>query len=179
LEDIQKQFPQALVWGEGDAPAEINALTRQDVHPAQTLVIWTAPPSQATLQEVIQKIAPSRIVVFGKDPNLDAYIPFMQRLAGLAKFTANQKAGQASLQGLAAACAAEEETIQVGLLLWQALGELSIAFTGEELNIRIVKGQPDPSAIETYQPILISLLEEIRAYRGYFNQMDLDSFLLQ
>ena len=176
---LQNQYPHALIWGEGDLPREISACGRESIHPAETLIIWTAPPSQAVVDEVLQQAAPTRIIVFGLDANFDTFAPFMQRLAGLAKFTANQKAGQAPLRGLAAACAAGEETIRVGLLLWQALGELSIDFIGEEVIIQICKSQPDKSTIDSFQPILTSLLEESRAYRGSFKKMGLDRFFPQ
>ena len=175
--ELHQESPQSLIWAEGQLPAEVPAVNRLQVHPADVLVMWTTPPSQAVLQEIIRQTAPKRIVIFGQDPHVNTYQTFMQRLAGLAKYVVNQKDGQALLQELAAACSSENEAVRVGLLLWQAMGKLKVDFIDDVVVIDLIKQEPDSSTIEIYQPILQSLLEESRAYRSYFNQVELDGFI--
>jgi hypothetical protein len=101
----------------------------------------------------------------------------MSRLAGAAKHVITQLGGEVPFDRLAAVCAADEETIRVGLLLWQARGKLAVKFEGEIIHISADTLEPDPQAIELFGTLLKNLLEESRAYRRYFRTGDLQSII--
>lgn len=177
LQKVLNEFPNASVWGEGDLPDGIPGLGRQELEEAETLIIWTAPPSQSVLREVIRVTHPEHVVVFGLDPNLDNFKGIMERLAGLAKYAVQNKNGQISLKLLAAACAADIETIKIGLQLWEAMGKLGLDFSAEWVSIRLENAQPNQSIIDILQSIMKELLEESRAYRRYFKIGEINSLL--
>jgi hypothetical protein len=85
--------------------------------------------------------------------------------------------GGVSLERLAAACASQPEAVQIGLQLWEARGELTIQIEGEEVNLTADTHEPDPTAIINYETILKSLLEESRAFRGFFKRSDLQTLI--
>jgi single-stranded-DNA-specific exonuclease len=179
LNHLLEEDEHALVWAEGDLPEKVDGIDRQALKEAETLIIWTAPPGQAVLQEALHLSKPKRVIVFGLDPKLDSYKTFMVRLGGLVKFTLRHKNGQTTLPDLASACAAQEETIRVGLLLWEAMGKIAVEFEGDSVEISANQEINNNSGIKIYRSILTALLEESRAYRHYFRTGAVESIFKQ
>ena len=169
--------PDTLIWAEVNEPESIPTSHRHALDTAENLVIWTTPPSQAVLQAVLQKTNPRTVIVFGMSPDLHATRALLERLIGLVKYAKKHKAGQVPLVELAGACAAEEETIRVGLRLLEAMGSLIVDDDGETAIMDIINKELDPKAIEIYKSILQNTLEESHAYRRYFRSGKIMDFL--
>ncbi|MEA3326086.1 MAG: single-stranded-DNA-specific exonuclease RecJ [Chloroflexota bacterium] len=171
-----QEHTNALVWAEVNEPESIPTSSRHALEAVENLVIWTAPPSQGVLQAALRKTSPQTVIVLGLDPNLH-YRAFLERLIGLAKYANVNKAGQVSVEELAAACASEEETVRVGLRLLEVMGKLQIDDESDIITIDIVKKDADPEAIEIYRTILKNILEESQSYRNYFKSGDINDYL--
>jgi hypothetical protein len=85
--------------------------------------------------------------------------------------------GRVLLERLAAACASQAETVGIGLQLWGARGELTVQIEGETVYLIAGTHEPDETAIVNYGTILKSLLEESRAFRGFFKRGDLQTLI--
>ncbi len=177
LDQVLQEHPHAAIWFEGEPQEGIAGLSRTDLGTAPTLVIWTAPPSQNVLQNVLRKVKPETVIVFGQMPQPSSVKALLARLAGLAKYAAQFKSGNTTLTDLAAACAVDTEVTRVGLLYWGAAGKLCVDFEGEAVTIKLEGSAPDQAALEIYQKILGSLFEENRLYREYFRSGNLQNFL--
>lgn len=177
LQELLNEFPDAIVWAEGQLPKNVPGVQRHKLSDVKTLIIWTSPPSQSVLQEAIHQSKPEIIHVFGQDPNIDKFKLFAKRLGGLAKYAVQYKDGQASLSQLAAACAAEKTTIRIGLQYWEARGDLQVDFAHDETLIKIVQKDVEQAAVDIYEKILIELLSESRAYRHYFKIGEIQNIL--
>ncbi len=173
------ESPDALVWGEGDLPEGLPFLGRHALQEAPHLVIWTAPPAQSVLRSVMERVQPQRVTVVGFDPNLDDQQRLMNRLAGAARYVVSHLGGETQLERLAAACASTEQAVQIGLLLWQAHGKLEIGIEQGRVRVSIAAPAPDLQAAETYRDMLTDLLDESRAYRGYFRRVDLHALITE
>ncbi|MBW6465819.1 MAG: single-stranded-DNA-specific exonuclease RecJ [Brevefilum sp.] len=170
--------PEGSVWGEGQLPENLPFKGRHELEPTPHLVIWTAPPSQSVLHQVIGQTQPKTVTVFGVDPQLDDQNRFLSRLGGIAKYAITHMNGQASLERLAAACASQPETVGIGLQLWGARGEFAVEVEGETVYLTAGGTEPDSTAAEYYEAILKSLLLETRAFRSYFKRADLQTLLM-
>lgn len=178
LQVTNEENPDLTIWAEGDLKLPFQSLARHQLtQKTKILVIWTAPPSHRSLSEILMQTDPEEIIVIGIDTRLDAYQPFMERLAGLVKFAVKNKQGKASLVELASACAAEENTILIGLQLWEAMGKIKFTQDDQIFTIDLVHTNPEPSLINIYQPLLNSLLDETRAFRRYFKKGSIEKFL--
>lgn len=173
LERCLEETPEAGLWGEGELPGDLPFKGRHALQATSHLVIWTAPPSRSVLLRVLRLTKPQRVTVFALDPNLDDPARFMTRLAGAARYAISNLAGEVLLERLAAACAADEAAVRAGLHLWQAKGVLKVEFDEESVCITTDGQAPDPLAIEHYEVILGALLDESRAFRGYFRRGDI------
>jgi single-stranded-DNA-specific exonuclease len=177
LQHELQNAPKCLIWLEGNGLEGIESVTRIALRKTDTLVIWTAPPSQEVLKDVLLQTKPKNIVVFGVDPGIDHLKLFLERLAGLAKYAVRKKNGQASIDQLAAACAAQTESIRIGLKIWEARGHFKIGYEEGNVFIEMSNAAFDHSTEETYLVILAQLLEETQAYRRFFQISDLSSIL--
>ena len=178
LQQYLQKNPAANLWGEGDLPANIPFMGRHELGVTPHLIVWTVPASQSILRQVIRQTRPQTVTVFGIDPLLDDLNRFMTRLGGAAKYAMANLDGFIPLSRLAAACAAEDLAVRIGLQLWQARGAINLAFEGESVYITPDAPGPNPSESGTYHNILRTLLEESRAFRGYFRKGDLQALIV-
>ena len=160
------QFPDALVWAE---VAKVDgAVDRLHLGAAETLIVWTSPPSSDIWSAALTTVDPARLIVFSAGPQIDSRSAFLLRLAGLAKFALANKTGKARLEELAAAMGDRERSVVVGLQLLRALGKLDfqVGRTGEYL---MAHADDAPGGnVEILQKRLDLLLRETRAYRSYW-----------
>ena len=160
--------PNSLVWGEEETPKELPCKGRHQLGQASNLVIWTAPPSQSVLDEVIRKTKPKQVLVIGLSPSISSPKAFLERLGGLVKFAIKNKNGASTLDELASACAATNYSVRIGLLIWEAMGKLMVQFEEEEVIFISIDKNPNTAALNLYQSLLIEALKETFTFRKYF-----------
>ena len=113
------------IWAEGEAVSRLRqalpealrgcVCTRLDLSPAARLVIWTSPPGRQELRFALEQVQPKQVNLFAIDPELDAFEPFIKRLAGLARYAFQSAQGRIDLERLAAAMAQRPLAVQLGL----------------------------------------------------------------
>ena len=177
LNQLLQQIPDAQVWAEGPLPEGFPGKGRHQLSHCETLVVWTAPPSQTVLEEALRRSHPHQVVVFGIKPELNSTRVLMAHLAGLVKYALRHKHGETQLTHLASACGTGVGVIQVGLRLWEALGKLKFDVDGDRVIIGEHGEGKNESSIEIYQEILQSLMGEITAFRHYFCSASLTTFV--
>ncbi len=177
LENLLKQDPQAQIWGEGDLPDGVMGLSREKLSDCKTLIIWTTPPSQSVLLEVLHRITVDKVIAVGIDPGMDELKTIMNRIGGLVKFVIRHSEHRTTLTALASACAVEKEIARVCLMLWESMGNISVVSTEEDIILRPEKTTPEQMMIEFLSKILEDLLSETRAFRHFFKTEELDSLM--
>lgn len=173
----QSDQPSLLIWAEGGELPLFSGLARHELYPAPELVIWTAPPGQDVLEQVVGRVEPRRIYLVAQPPPFDAFAPFGRRLMGLIKYAATHKAGQTGLIELAAALGHRPATIRLGLDWLAAAGKLSYA-RPDEATLHLSLADPPPpeaAAAASIEATLKAALAETAAYRRFFQQAGLDS----
>jgi single-stranded-DNA-specific exonuclease len=165
------------IWSEGEDRTSLDAQDRLGLKPCNHLVIWSIPPGLGVLQDAIRVSAPHQITIFGNPTTMDQPDAFLKRLAGLVKFSINQRGGQVNLVQLAAATNQRMETVQLGLKWLQTYGHVTIIaeesgklFLGESNSPATL---PDPLITDQ----LKALLAESAAYRQYFLTADKDRLI--
>lgn len=169
LAGAREWHPSALVWAEVDRLD--GAVNRLNLRACDTLIVWSAPPSAEAWAAALETVKPRRLILFGARNNCENLRPFLQRLAGLAKFSINQRGGLAGLDELAAATNQSERAAQVGLQVLRALGTLDFALM-DSGAYRVMPAEAPPSErLPALQKRLDLLLRESRAYRKYWLSM--------
>jgi single-stranded-DNA-specific exonuclease len=162
----------SIVWSEGLSLPSLSPLPRHHLSPAETLVVWTAPPGQDIYQQALAQVKPRRIVLVGQPSPFDTLPAFMQQLLGLVKYALTHKEGEVNLEELAAALGHRSATARLGLDWLVAQGKLSIyADEGEIVVLR--PAQRPPAEESLVKNLLQTALAETAAYRRFFREASL------
>ena len=117
LAKLQEQAPAIQIWAEGADKAK--GKSRFELQLADEFAIYTTPPSPTELQAALETVRPKKVYLIGVSPASEKADVFLSRLAGLAKYTINQKSGKVMVRELAAATGQREGTIDSAWSGWQ------------------------------------------------------------
>lgn len=168
LKDLRNRDADSTVWVEGvSTPA---GHTRDQLQPAETLIVWTIPPGPDEWAEALETVRPRRIVIIGAaNPELSTE-SFLKRLGGLLNFAIASRGGQTSIRRLAAATAQRETAVRYGLMFYAASGQISFDLAPDgSLAIERISTGPSHTERESLERLLGNVLEEAAAYRRNWN----------
>jgi hypothetical protein len=168
---VNSQF--SMVWSEGLTLPNLAPLPRHQLAPAETLVVWTAPPGQDIYQQALQAVKPRYIFIVGQPSPFETLPAFIKQLLGLIKYALTHKEGEVNLDELAAALGHRAATVRLGIDWLAVQGKLSLyADEGDILVLRPDQRPPrsEAAAVET---LLQAALAETAAYRGFFREASL------
>lgn len=158
--------PSTLIWAEG--PDRAAGVNRLDLTQADELTIYTTPPSPAELRKALEIVKPKTVYVFGIAPSEQKPDEFLTYLAGLCKFVLNQRHGKTTISELAAASAAREGAIQIGLEWLAAGGQLTVSIEDDAVLLSKETQEKNPYLQGELFIALRGILNETLAYRNYF-----------
>jgi single-stranded-DNA-specific exonuclease len=164
LAEMLELYHDAIVWREGGAG--IEGLSRNELKPAGTLIIWTPPPGPEEWSAALEIVKPRRLVLLDGDPVETSLESFLQRLGGLIKFVIGSRLGRTTLDQLAAATAQRTGAVRYGLMLYGHSGRLSVNLR-EDGSVMIEKGPTSRSLPdrESLERLLRNVIDETVAYR--------------
>lgn len=173
LASAREWYPQAEIWAEAATESMPGAVNRLGLRASETLIVWTTPPSAETWSAALATVNPGRLILLGALPDCADLSSFLRRLAGLVKFSINQRGGAVGLEALAAATAQPERSAQAGLQVLRALGKLGYQVAASGQYQLQPADNPPSSDLERLRGRLDLLLRETRAYRDYWLKMEM------
>ena len=170
--------PSTVVWAEADAKKEVDGKDRNELEPANNLVIWTIPPSPDVLLGVLKTVNPRIVTLVCAHPKLDCADPFVERLIGLLKYAITYREGKVTYAALAAATAQRQITVEQGLNWLVSRGKITLMHQeGNLLWVGAGKTINDLGGAARIWIEVQALLSETLAYRAHFKRTDKDSLL--
>jgi single-stranded-DNA-specific exonuclease len=167
-----------MVWAEGEQKKQVGGKDRNELAPAEALVIWTIPPSPQELHLALEKVHPKIIYFIGASALVETPEAFIARLAGLLKTVINARAGKITWSALAAATAQRMVATRIGIRWLVSQGTIVIDMENGD-DLVILKGASMKSSAEAaklWEEMKVLLLETA-AYREHFMRADKDSLL--
>ena len=158
--------PSTLIWAEGAEKSK--GKSRFELWQADEFAIYTTPPSPAELRKALEIVKPKTVLIFAVPPAEEQPNDFLNRLAGLCKYALNQRGGRVAIQEFAAAMAAREGAIEIGLQWLAAGGHLSVSMDDEDIILSNEKPEANPYLQAELFTALKGMLNETSAYRKYF-----------
>jgi hypothetical protein len=135
---------------------------------ADELTIYTTPPSPAELRKALEIVKPKIVYVFAKTPIEQRPDEFLTYLAGLCKYVVNQRGGKTTVSELAAASAARDSALEVGLQWLAAGGQLRVTVEDDEVALSKDTQEKNPYLQAELFVALRGILNETVAYRKFF-----------
>jgi hypothetical protein len=167
------ELPAAQVWAEGGRLESVPTVLRHQLQPAETLVIWTAPPGQDIFQQALLTTEPRQVVVVAQLGLYDTLPAFIKQLMGLIKYAVSRREGEVELGQLAAALGHRPQTVRWGIDWLVAQGRLTIEIEEDGLLVLRFNQQPSTEEAAMIEEILKTALVETAAYRQFFRQASL------
>ncbi len=172
---LKTQHSKLIIWSEAVSLAGFSTLARHQLHPADTLVIWTAPPGHDIFQQGLAVVKPQKVYVVSQPPPFDTLPAFVGQLLGLVKYALTRQAGEINLEALAAALGQRRATARLALDWLAAQGKLTIEVEEDELVVVRPARQTPAKAVETIEQMLKAALAETAAYRQFFRRAGLST----
>jgi hypothetical protein len=151
------------------------SLPRHKLHPAERLIIWSAPPGQDIFEQALALVKPHQIFVVGRPSPLDLFPNFIKQLMGLVKYAMMQREGEVVLPDLAAGLGHRLVTTRLGIDWLAAQGKLAIHADDDDIIVLRRDQRPPITEAPLIEEILISALAETAAYRRFFREANLAS----
>lgn len=167
--------PSTLIWAEG--PDRAAGVPRHELRQADEFSIYTTPPSPADLRRALEIVQPKIVYVFGVSPPPQKTDEFLTYLAGLCKYVLNQRGGRVTLSELAAATAARESAVRIGLEWLAAGGHAAVSGEDDALFLSRGNGEGNQYLQKELYVALKGILEETAAYRAYFARADINNLM--
>lgn len=168
-------FPH-LTWAEAAHKAETSGVDRTALTSADTLVLWTTPPTPSDLRTALAAVRPQQVILVCRDPGADEPRAFLARLAGLTKFAINQRGGLANVTTLAAATAQSEAAVLAGLDWLSKRGQVSVQVEADGLvRLGLDAATPDEAAASRVMSRIQFLLGEAAAYRAHLRRANAEA----
>ncbi len=166
LAKLREQAPALQIWAEGAEKSK--GQSRFELYPSDEFAIYTTPPSPVELRRALEIVKPKIISVFAIPPAEEKPEEYLNRLAGLCKYTLNNYEGRTTLGKLAAAMASRESAIEFGLQWLAAGGHASVSVEDDAVMLSAEKPEANPYLQKELYLALRGILNEISAYRKYF-----------
>jgi len=170
--------PSTMIWAESDAKKEVGGRDRNELEPANNLVIWTIPPSPNELGEALRIVKPKIITLVCAHPFLEITDAFMARLTGLLKYALTQYEGKITYAEMAAETAQRMKTVEQGLNWLVSIGKITLVHQeNDRLWVAPGKTINDLGGAARLRMEVQALLAESAAYRAHFKRADKDTLL--
>lgn len=170
---LQKEFSHRNIalWAEGLATRSIpQARNRNQLIPAEILVIFTPPPDRASIQAAIKAVNPQKIVLLNLDSSEDTPEQFLKQLTGLVRFALLNHAGKLIPDQLAGVLGQTTHSIHLGIEWLCERGNIRILEQNPEFILVAEGGVPNSSRISGTFTSLKDSLEETTAFRRFYNR---------
>jgi hypothetical protein len=171
--EIESISPNVLIWAEGAERSKGRG--RQDLYQADEFAIYTTPASPQVLHDVLSQVKPRVVHVFAVSPQVERTDDFLARLAGLAKYVINQRAGNVSVRELAAVTGQREGAVQVGLEWLAAGGHISAQAENGTYLLSSGNNLTNQYLQKELYVAVRGILQETAAYRAHFGRANLES----
>jgi len=175
---ILREIPREgrVIWAEGESTRLVQGKRRHQLAPAETLVIWTAPPDPEVLQRAVRKVKPAHLLLFAEDASWKDSSAFFRKLMGVIKHALLERKGEVDLERAAGACAATRQAVTLGLRLAESKGAITITSRTPDKWIVVTGGEVNDSA-RSIGDALKEHLGEIGAYRRAYRSVSSEILL--
>jgi len=168
--------PQAVWYAEGTLlNGQVTYAPRTAIaQPAETLVLWSAPPSPELLHWLLDVVEPQTVYVCGQHSADDALAAVLRTMAGMCKYALGRD-GRFPLDKAAARLGTTLGVVRHSLLWLEKKSMVALVAWPEDDVVQIAAGNgvEDEADRAQLQAELDEQLAEVRAYRRFFARAQL------
>ena len=173
------EYYQPEIYAEGSTSIPYKTKGRNDLVTNETLLIWSLPPNQKVLDEIIKRVNPKRIIWFANAPDENNPDIFINKAAKTIKDILDKEQPAINLSVLAANLASTIETVALTIRWLTARGDISVLRQTNNSILINPGGSLNEIEEKDLQSQVKRSLSEIQAFRRYYLQTDLENLINQ
>jgi single-stranded-DNA-specific exonuclease len=173
LQAIMGTIPSAQVWAETTSPLPIKTVDRRHLEPGETLILWSIPPSNSVLQQLLKSAQPEVIHVFASPSDPPTLQEMLKVVAGMVKFAISHESGSFLPSHLAASTAMTSEWVLSALSWLQEKGLFTFEFSQNDLVYAKGGDGKERSALKQASMDLEKLWSEFLAFQSFYRTANL------
>lgn len=171
LTSLVKYEKKLVIWSEYDHPKGFKTYPRLSIKPADTLVIWTTPPSVDTFKQLIDEVSPQKVILISRNPGINTQKDFLESLLGLLKhLSKSEKSYHPAV--FAQRISQTTSIIETGLDWLHFHGDFDLSDFRTDSLLKPGPKSPLPDFNDINKKLNF-MHHEIRAYRAYFQTADI------
>lgn len=175
LRIIREHKPQ--IWREGTDFYSVTGSPRNDLISSENLVVWTVPPSQLILDELLYSATPSQIFWFGVIPAENDPAFFLKNIAKIIKNRLVKQETSFNIDQLARSSATTTTAVIQAVRWLAARGDISILEEdADHLRLELGGLRNEVLGYEM-KTRLQKTLTEIKSYRDYYLRVDVNNLI--
>lgn len=164
-----------FVWYQEGLKQDFSpAHNRHDLHPSETLIIYSIPPTLIDIQKIYTTVGPKYLLLFGNEP-LDKSINFLiKTIAGMLNHVIKNKNGLFQPNNLAVAIGQRKTTVESVCRYLHSIGQITLLEHPDTQWYIKPGGEKDPTKTELYKQNIEFLHRETLAFHKWFKEVSLD-----
>jgi single-stranded-DNA-specific exonuclease len=147
---------------------------RLNLHPAETLIVFTIPPNLTELQKVYLTVRPKHLILFGNQPLEKSVNLLIKTVAGMLNHVIKNRNGLFQPYEIAVAIGQRKTTIEAVCKYLQAIGQITLLEHPDTQWSVKHGGEKDAIKAEMYQQNIDFLNRETLAFYKWFTEVDVD-----
>ena len=163
VDDLLIEFPGIQIWAEYHEPENIVSVPRLSLIKSPELLIWTTPPSQSVLKDVLERVSPSRIFLFANTPPDHSNRKIIELILGMLRHL-HESGKPFDPELMAQSIAQTSAIIQTGIDWLHNHGDYDLSKLRTDNKIFPGSGKPTTELGKIDQRFNL-LLDEINSYR--------------
>lgn len=168
-----EEYKDILWYQEGFHQGFSPVHNRLNLHPAETLVIFTIPPNLSELLKIFHTVRPKHLILFGNEPLDKSVNQIVKIITGMLNYVINHKDGLFHPIDIASATGQRRITIEAICRYLHSTGQLTLSEHPDTQWLIKPGGTKDPNKAEIYKQNIEFLHRETSSFYKWFREIDL------
>ncbi len=147
---------------------------RQNLHPADTLILFTIPPNLTQFLKIFITVRPKHLVIFGNEPSDKSVNQMIKTIAGMLNHVIQFKNGLFHPIDIATATGHRTTTIEFVCRYLHSIGQITLSEHPDTQWFVKAGGSRDSIKAELYKQNIEFLHRETLAFHKWFQEVDLE-----
>lgn len=169
-----KKYNDILWYQEGLKKDFSPAQNRHNLHPAETLIVYTIPPNLRELQKVYITVRPKHLVLLGNEPLEKSVNLMIKTIAGMLNHVINYKNGLFQPYDIAVALGQRKTTVETVCRYLQSIGQITLLEHPDTQWFIKLGGEKDPTKAVLFKQNIDFLHKETLAFYEWYKEIDIE-----
>jgi len=182
--DYRKEYPvnrewlekyDDILWYQEGLKQDFSpAHNRRNLHPAETLILFTIPPSLTELQKIYVTVRPKHLVLFGNEPLEKSVNLMIKTIAGMLNHVIKNRNGLFQPFDIAAVIGQRKTMVEAVCRYLHAIGQINLLEHPDTQWFIKQEGEKDPTKAALYKQNIDFLYRETLAFYEWYKEVDLE-----